>query len=442
MNSDLSGVNPLSTLLESNVFTVVDVETTGLFPGGHDRVVEIAALRIDIHGNVLDEYSTLVNPERDIGASEIHGIAASDVVYAPRFDEIAGDILGFMRDSIVVGHNVNFDLRFISAELGRCGIWIPDHPYICTMLVAKLADPDIPGRKLGVCCDYFGISLNNAHCATDDARATAMLFSRSVERLRAQGVQSLTGLGLRSFSGQGQSWPLTAASGKAVRRGEQRNIAAEQGGLLADLVSDLPATNVTEGEFDEYFGLLDRVLEDRNLAGDEAAALLIMAMELNLSQQAIARAHQLYLEDLVRLAYEDRQIVAAEEQDLRTVQRLLGVSDPAYEALVARVCENDGASEKDACTDIGDSPDLTGQNVCFTGEFHSVIDGQRISRAVAEELAKSKGLNVRSSVSKKLDILVLADPNSMSTKARKARDCNVRIVEERNFWRMLGFTVA
>ena len=72
-------------------FSVIDVETTGLFPWRHDRIIEIAVVVMSPKGAVECEYETLINPERDIGPSRIHGITAGEVLRAPRFVDIAGD---------------------------------------------------------------------------------------------------------------------------------------------------------------------------------------------------------------------------------------------------------------------------------------------------------------------------------------------------------------
>ncbi len=67
-------------------YAVVDVETTGLYPGGHDRVVELAIVRVTPELTILDEYASLLNPGRDIGPSWLHGIETRDVLYsAPDF---------------------------------------------------------------------------------------------------------------------------------------------------------------------------------------------------------------------------------------------------------------------------------------------------------------------------------------------------------------------
>jgi DNA polymerase-3 subunit epsilon len=68
---------------------VIDVETTGLFPFRHDRVVELAAVVIRSDGEIEREFTSLVNPERDIGPSKIHGLTSEDILCAPKFGEIA-----------------------------------------------------------------------------------------------------------------------------------------------------------------------------------------------------------------------------------------------------------------------------------------------------------------------------------------------------------------
>lgn len=65
--------------LGNTEFAVTDVETTGLFPQAHDRIIEIAIVRVDAEGNILDEFTSLVNPGRDIGTTHLHGITAGDV---------------------------------------------------------------------------------------------------------------------------------------------------------------------------------------------------------------------------------------------------------------------------------------------------------------------------------------------------------------------------
>lgn len=67
-------------------FAVVDIEATGIYPGGHDRIIEIAVVHMSPRLEIKDEWATLVNPGRDIGRTKIHGIVAGDVTHAPVFE--------------------------------------------------------------------------------------------------------------------------------------------------------------------------------------------------------------------------------------------------------------------------------------------------------------------------------------------------------------------
>src|SRR6266513_4842352 len=95
---------------------VIDVETTGLFAFRHDRVVEIAAVVVQLDGHIEQEFVSLVNPARDIGPSSIHGLTSEDVLHAPRFEEIAALFLNALRGTVALAaHNVRFDSKFLES---------------------------------------------------------------------------------------------------------------------------------------------------------------------------------------------------------------------------------------------------------------------------------------------------------------------------------------
>ena len=97
---------------------VIDTETTGL--GKLDRIVEIAAITINPQtGEIIDEFETLVNPERDIGPTSIHGITPSMVETAPTFEEIATALARRLTGAILVAHNLSFDVRMLKQEYDR-----------------------------------------------------------------------------------------------------------------------------------------------------------------------------------------------------------------------------------------------------------------------------------------------------------------------------------
>jgi DNA polymerase-3 subunit epsilon len=101
------------------MYAVIDVETTGLRTGWHDRVVELAVVRLDEAGRTKDEWCTLVNPERDLGPQHIHGISAAEARRAPRFADLGGQIVELLRGHVLVAHNFSFDSRFLASEVGQ-----------------------------------------------------------------------------------------------------------------------------------------------------------------------------------------------------------------------------------------------------------------------------------------------------------------------------------
>jgi DNA polymerase-3 subunit epsilon len=101
---------------------VIDVETTGLSTEDGDRIVELGLLKLDQSLQVEREFTSLVNPERQMGATRIHGIRDADVKSAPTFADIAGDVGEFCAGSVLVGHNAGFDVGFLISEFDHVGL--------------------------------------------------------------------------------------------------------------------------------------------------------------------------------------------------------------------------------------------------------------------------------------------------------------------------------
>src|SRR5205823_1336116 len=133
---------------------IIDFETTGLTPGA-DRVIEVAVARVDAHGDVRLVFDTLINPMRRVSATEIHGITDADVADAPRFADIAGELVGALSDCVVAAYNVYFDINFLNAELFGVGV---DHepPHFCLMYLRPMLGLGARCR-LDVACQSHGI---------------------------------------------------------------------------------------------------------------------------------------------------------------------------------------------------------------------------------------------------------------------------------------------
>ena len=227
-----------STALENCRFSVVDVETTGLFPGGHDRIVEIAIVDLDPKGNVFDEFVTLVNPERDIGPTHIHGITTRDVLDAPSFPEIAGDVASRLAGNVFVAHNARFDLDFVEAEFNRMGQPLPTVATLCTMRLAQNLVGSAPSFSLAALCEHLGVRREHAHTALEDARATTRLLGIFLAEARSRRWTTLVELGCTAPLLPITAWPHLTPSSRIQTREHAAQMIAPS--YLARLAERLP----------------------------------------------------------------------------------------------------------------------------------------------------------------------------------------------------------
>lgn len=404
-------------------FAVIDLETTGLFPGGHDRVVEIGLVALDPTLRPVGEWSTLINPCRDVGPTRIHGITAGQVADAPTFSEIVGDIGAWLGDRIIVGHNVRFDLSFLDSEFSHSGYRVQWVPGLCTM---GLASAITGARRLDECCQCLGIDTGRSHSALCDARSAAALLACCLQRMRAHPPLYPPPLDRRAL-------PAVQPSGRRLERGA---VPAPARTSLAPLIAQLPAQGLSIEAHPEavlaYVDLLDRVLEDRRLTSVELTSMAQLATQWGLSSAAALAIHHFYFAGLARLALADGVLTDLEREDLTVIAGLLGVPDALADVRL---------SASGPAVGVNRSAEFRGKTVCFTGESGCSVGGVRLDRAGQQALAAKAGLIPVDSVTKRTDILVLADTSSESGKARKADECGVRQVAERTFWADLGVWV-
>ena len=156
-------------------YAIIDIETTG-GKATTDRITEIAVYIHD--GNsIVDEFISLVNPERPIPpyVSRLTGISDEMVAEAPRFFEIAKDLVKITEDCTFVAHNVQFDYSFVRQEFKSLG-YTYSRDYLCTVKLSRKIIPGHPSYSLGNLCERLGIQLENRHRAAGDALATVKLF--------------------------------------------------------------------------------------------------------------------------------------------------------------------------------------------------------------------------------------------------------------------------
>ena len=162
-------------------YAVVDIETTG---NGHkgQKITEISIFIFD-GKKVIDEYTTLVNPEAPIPAfiTNLTGITQAMVRNQPRFYEIAKKVAQITEDTIFVAHNVNFDYNIIQAEFKNLGFDFK-RKKLCTVRLSRKIIPGLKSYSLGNICADEGIPISARHRARGDVEATVELFRRLIQR--------------------------------------------------------------------------------------------------------------------------------------------------------------------------------------------------------------------------------------------------------------------
>jgi len=412
-------------------YTVIDVETTGLSPRTGDRVVEIAVVYVSDDGAVQDRWSTLVNPQRDVGPTRIHGITATDVLGAPTFAEIAPYVLRAINGRVVTAHNAAFDLRFLAHELVRSGVPLEQLPLsgLCTMQWSKFYLQSA-SRKLADCCSAADVVLTSAHSAGADALATAQLLSHYLTSTEGAPPWSPTIEECVSYA-----WPPYRGDFAELRlasRGTSQPAREER--WLDLIVSGMP--RAAEPRVEAYLSVLEMALLDGFLAEHEKQALVAVAHEQGLGRGDVMEIHSSYLGALAQVAWADGVVTDKERADLELAARLLGLPTQDVDRALASARTSSsqhepGAVERFSTTGLTLAP---GDRVCFTGDM-------RLGRAEWEQRVRAAGL-VPGGLARSTRILVAADPNSMSGKAAKAQSYGVPIITEDAFERLLAEQLA
>ena len=187
----------LGTPLCDVTFCVLDLETTG---GNRetDRITEIGAVKVR-GGQCLGTFQTLVNPGSVIPPSItlLTGITQSMVMQAPRIEQVLPTLQEFCGDSVIVGHNVRFDLGFLNAALERSRRTRFSNASLDTVALARrLLRDEVPNCRLGTLASRFRLDHQPSHRALDDALATVDLLHLLIERAAAFGVLGLDDLQL------------------------------------------------------------------------------------------------------------------------------------------------------------------------------------------------------------------------------------------------------
>jgi DNA polymerase-3 subunit epsilon len=377
-------------------FAVIDTETTGF--GKTDRLVEVAVVLVE--GNeIIQEWETLINPERDISNSNIHGITSEVVSLAPTFAEIDSEFSRLIHGSIMVAHNISFDRRMLEQEYSRVKKQVDLGMGFCTLQATKL--------KLEVACKEYGITNVSAHRALTDARATALIFIKILEQLGL--VEGLVPISVAyDFEAKSSQLLSRAALSQDHKPGQQN---------LRRIIHGLGPSEEAGPEL-SYLDALSSVMSDFEITADELNYLKDWAETLGIGTSKQSDLHSAFFNQIVVAAERDNYISEIENILLRKAAKTLGVN----------YLESSTTNQKSEEFSL-----KPGMKVCFTGTAIGK-NGEELPRETLESYATKKSLIPVSSVTKKTcDLLVAADKSSMSGKTKKARDYGIPVISVAEF---------
>ena len=171
-------------------YCVLDLETTG-FSATTEKITEVGIMKVK-NGEVLDEFSCFVNPEKHIPerVTEVTNITDEMVKNAETIDKVFPKILEFLGDdkeTVVVAHNANFDVGFLKQNAKNLGYEF-DYTYLDTLSLAKDLFPNYKKYKLGKIAENLGIKVEVAHRALDDVDTTVKVFNVMIDMLKEKGA--------------------------------------------------------------------------------------------------------------------------------------------------------------------------------------------------------------------------------------------------------------
>ena len=157
---------------------VLDTETTGLDPAS-DELLQVSV--VDARGTAL--LSSLVRPLEATSwpeAQRVNGIAPKDVACAPTLEELAPRISACLRDRLVVGYNLEFDLGFLAPDLDGPVRALRQFDVMREFARVhgerRSASGGYRWSRLAACASHYGYGEFGAHDALEDALATAYCF--------------------------------------------------------------------------------------------------------------------------------------------------------------------------------------------------------------------------------------------------------------------------
>ncbi|MFH1156571.1 MAG: exonuclease domain-containing protein [Pseudomonadota bacterium] len=190
-NGDNAGL--MMTDLSGHTFTAFDTETTGLDPDHGDEIISIGAVRIvNCKVQYNETFEHLVDPKRTVPLEsvKIHGISNDLLKGKPPIEKVLPGFFRFAEDTILLGHNIAFDMKMLQKNEQKTGI-VFLHPVLDTLLLSAIAHPLQTNHTMEAIAARLGVNIMGRHTALGDALATAEIFLRLLPLLQKKGIVCL-----------------------------------------------------------------------------------------------------------------------------------------------------------------------------------------------------------------------------------------------------------
>jgi DNA polymerase-3 subunit epsilon len=175
-------------------YTVIDTETTGLDPAGGDEIIALGAVRV-VKGRILQReiFDSFVKPRRAIApaSTAIHGISPAMLRGEAPLEEVLPRFHRFVEDTVLIGHNVAFDMRFLELSAARTGLAFTQ-PVLDTLLLSYVVNPHQEAQSLEEIAKRLGIVVSGRHTALGDALITAQVFVALIPLLAERDIHTFS----------------------------------------------------------------------------------------------------------------------------------------------------------------------------------------------------------------------------------------------------------
>jgi len=389
-------------------FVVFDIETTGLSPTS-DRMIEIGLIRTDNLGNPLAYWSSLINPQQAMTATEIHGISDKDVTNSPTFEAVLDQVLPRIRGQVLAAHNAEFDISFLRVELARVGWELPKTPALCTMEESQNFIPGLSRRRLQDCIEALGIDQAVEHRALGDASlATALVnfyLNGPTNRKRSQELIELP------KTAKSVTWPTNQTFPNIPKSNSKQKYWAAKppsSSALMKTISlmmpeDLLGESASKSEL-TYAQVLLEAMEDGIISEQENSSLSDLSNSLQIATETQTTIHNKLMQTIAQEAWKDGSVSRAEQSEIVNMGKSLGFSDNDSKNFIKEIEElrasriSTRTKELPIDWDLGD-PLRIGDRVVITGCYDA-------GRDELETKSKAMGIRITGSVSGKTNLLV------------------------------------